>query len=107
MCFSKKKYVNNVSHDNEFLKDYAVKVNGLLIYAEENEKVKKELGALRDDFQYAVASASEKAKAIEKTIAKDFETLVAALQQPEWDEAEVLLMVKGLRRNIVEITSLR
>lgn len=105
--FGKKKYNKNITRDNEFLKDYSVKVNGLIIFIEDNEKVVSELNKLRDDFQYAVGSTDPKAKAVEKNIKKDFDTLAAMLQQPSWDEAEVLMLVKGLRRSIVEISSLR
>jgi hypothetical protein len=105
--FGKKKFDKNVSRDNEFLKDYAVKVNGLLFFVEENEKLTKELQALKDDFEFSVASSDPKAKAIEKKIVKDFDQLKATLQQSGWDESEVLMLVRGLRGSIVEITSLR
>ena len=105
--FGKKKHVKNVSRDNEFLKDYAVKVNGLLIYAEENEKITKELNALMDDFQYTVPSSQPEAKSIEKKIKKDFDSLTMTLQQSEWEEKDVSLLIKGLRRYLVEIGSLR
>ena len=57
----RKKYEKNVERDNEFLKEYSGKVNGLILFAEENEKVKTELKALQDDFQYCVASPDPKA----------------------------------------------
>ena len=59
------------------------------------------------DFQYAVATSSKEAKEIEKKITTDFEALAVALEQPQWEEAQVLLMIKSLRRSIVNITSLR
>lgn len=105
--FGKKKYDKNISRDNEFLKDYAIKVNGLIIFIDDNDKVKAELNQLKDDFQYAVGSTDPKAKAIEKNIKRDFDELAAKLQQPTWDEAEVLMLVKVLRRSIVEISALR
>lgn len=105
--FGKKKFDKNVSRDNEFLKDYAIKVNSLLFYVEENEKLTKELNALKDDFEFSVASSDPKAKAIEKRIVKDFDQLKSTLQQNGWDEAEVLMLIRGLRGSIVEITSLR
>lgn len=105
--FGKKKYDKNVTRDNEFLKDYAVKCNGLSFYVESNENVKKELNLLKDDFQYAVASTSPDAKKIEKKIKADFQTLTALLEQPDFDETQALVLVRGLRRSIVEITSLR
>lgn len=107
MGLFKKKYEKNVSRDNEFLKDYATKVNGLQIFVDNNQKVYDELEALKSDFQYTVASSSPEAKALEKKIKKDFEALAGALQQPEIAEAEVLIMIKGIRRSIVEISSIR
>jgi hypothetical protein len=107
MGFFKKSFQKNVTRNNEFLKDYAVKCNGLLLYIEENEKVQKELNALKDDFQYTVATNVRDAKALEKKIKKDFDALTALLQQDAWDEKEVLLLVRGLRRYIIEISSMR
>ncbi len=107
MGFFKKTFSKNVTRDNEFLKDYAVKCNGLLLYVEENEKVKNELNQLKDDFQYTVATDAKGAKNIEKSIKADFDALTAHLQQPEWDEAQALLLIRGLRRYIVEIASMR
>ena len=107
MGLFKKKYDRNITRDNEFLKEYAIKVNGLMFYVEENEKVKKELALLKDDFQYSVGSTDSAAKGIEKKIEKDMKALTALLQQSEWDENEALLLIRGVRRYIVEITSLR
>ena len=107
MGLFKKKYVKNVSRDNEFLKSYAVKTNGLLMFAENNAAVTAELNSLKDDFQYAVASSDKDAKALEKKIAADFDQLALTLEQPQWEEAQVLLAIKSLRRTIVNITSMR
>ncbi len=107
MGFFKKSFSKNVTRDNEFLKDYAVKCNGLLLYVEENEKVKKELNQLKDDFQYTVATDVKAAKNVEKKIKVDFDALTAHLQQLEWDEAQALLLIRGIRRYIVEISSMR
>ena len=107
MGLFKKKFEKNVSRDNEFLKSYAIKVNGLLIYTDKNEKVTEELRALANDFQYTVASAKAEAKKIEKDIAKEFEALSQKFQQPDWSEDEVILIIRNLRRYIFEIGSLR
>lgn len=107
MGLFKKKYQKNVTRDNEFLKNYAIKTNGLLIFTENNAAVTAELNTLKDDFQYAVATSDKDAKDLEKKIAADFEALAAALEQPQWEEAQVLLMIKGLRRSIINITSMR
>lgn len=106
MGFFKKRFEKNVTRDNEFLKRYAIKVNGLLIFTEENEKITGELKNLMNDFQYTVPSASADAKKLEKNIAKNFELLTRKLQQPDWSEEEVSIMIKKLRRNIVEISSM-
>ena len=107
MGLFKKKYQKNVSRDNEFLKNYAIKTNGLLILAEDNATVTAELNKLKDDFQYAVATSDKDAKDIEKKIATDFEQLATTLEQPQWEEEQVLLTIKALRRSIVNITSMR
>ena len=104
--FGKKKYAKNVSRDNEFLKEYAVKVNGLLVYVEENEKLTKELLQLKEDFQYTVASPEARARGVEKKIQHEFKKLTEALQQPTIAEDEASLLIKGLRRYIVEIASM-
>ena len=59
MGLFKKKYAKNISRDNEFLKHYAVKTNGLLLYAENNAAVTAELNNLKSDFQYTVASSNK------------------------------------------------
>ena len=107
MGLFKKKYEKNVSRDNEFLKRYAARVNGLLIFTETSETVTRELNALKDDFQYTVATFDKDAKSLEKKIATSFEKLANALEQPKWEEAEILLMIKSIRRLINEISSLR
>lgn len=107
MGLFKKRYAKNVIRDNEFLKNYAIKVHGLLLYTEENEKVTTALKSLMDDLQYTVASADSDAKGIEKKIKKEFEALTAALQQDAWNEADVLAHIKNIRRFIVEINAAR
>lgn len=107
MGLFKKKYQKNVTRDNEFLKNYAVKTNGLLIFAEDNATVTAELNNLKADFQYAVATSDKAAKELEEKIVADFEQLAQALEQPQWEEAQILLMIKAIRRSIVNITSMR
>ena len=107
MGLFKKRYAKNVTRDNEFMKEYAIKVHGLLMYTEENEKVTKELRAMMDDLQYTVASSDSHAKGVEKKIKKDFEALTKALQQAEWSESEVLLLIRNIRRYTVEISAMR
>jgi hypothetical protein len=107
MGLFKKKYDKYVTDTNEFLKTYAIKVNGLTLFAESDEAVKAELNAMRDDFQYAVPGASADAKAIEKKITHDFDTLSKTLEKSDYDKAEVLTLIRSIRRSIVEITALR
>ncbi len=107
MGFFKKTFSKNVTRDNEFLKNYATRCNGLLLYAQENEKVKSELTQLKDDFQYTVATDAKKAKDMEKKIKADFDALTALFQQPDWDEIQALMLIRGIRRYIVEISSMR
>ena len=90
--FGKKKYDKNVTRDNEFLKDYAIKTNGLMLYVEENEKVKKELTALKDDFQYTVATNIRDAKSVEKKIKKDF----APLYQPKILQNKIIFLHRAV-----------
>ena len=105
--FNKKKYNKNVTRDNEFLKTYAIKVHGLLLYTEDNAKVTKELKMMMDDFQYTVATADTDAKGMEKKITKEFDSLTSILQQDTWDESEALMCIRNIRRLIVEINSMR
>lgn len=107
MGLFKKRYEKNVSRDNEFFKKYAARVNGLLLFTENSEAVTAELNALKDDFQYTVATPDKAAKPIEKKITENFENLVSALEAPQWEEADVLRMIKIIRRSITEIGSLR
>ena len=107
MGLFKRRYSKNVVRDNEFLKNYAIKVHGLLLYTEGNEKVTSALKAMMDDLQYTVASADSDAKGMEKKIKKEFAALTAALQQDGWNEEDVLAHIKNIRRFIVEINSMR
>ena len=52
MGLFKKAFQKNATRDNQFFKNYAVKINALLRYTEDNEKVTTELKKLQDDFQY-------------------------------------------------------
>jgi hypothetical protein len=106
MGLFKKKYDKNVQSNNEFLKTYAIRVNGLMLFVPDG-KVKDELAALKDDLQYTVPSASQDALSLEKKISREFDSLTKALEKPDFDEAEVLTMIRVIRRIIVEISSLR
>ncbi|MBE6584878.1 MAG: hypothetical protein E7649_07920 [Ruminococcaceae bacterium] len=107
MGLFKKRYAKNVTRDNEFMKNYAIKTHGLLLYAEENEKVTTALKTMMDDLQYTVATPSHDAKSIEKKIQKEFDALTKSLQQPSWEEEQILVYIKNIRRYIVEISAIR
>lgn len=105
--FGKKKYAKNVTRDNNFLKDFAIKLNGLMRYTEENEKVTQALRKLQEDFQYTIATQVKDAKKTEARINELYEALKALLQQPEWDEQAVLMAIKNLGLEIDEINAMR
>ena len=105
--FGKKKYGKNVARDNAFLKDYAIKMNGLMRYTEENEKVTEALKKLQQDFQYTIATQLKDAKKSEARIEKMYNALKATLQKPEWDEQEVLSAIRNMGMEIDEINSMR
>ena len=107
MGLFKKTYEKNVTRDNECLKNYAIKTNGLLIFAENNAAVTAELNNLKADFEYTVATSDKAAKALEKKITADFDQLASALEQPQWEEGQILLMIKSIRRSIINITAMR
>ena len=69
--FGKKKYEKNMTRDNQFLKNYAIKVNGLINFTEGNEKVTQELEALKKDFQYSIGTSAKENKKLEKKIEND------------------------------------
>lgn len=105
--FGKKKYVKNVTRDNEFLKEYATKINALLFYAEGNEKVTQHLTMLQEDFQYTVATPSAAAKKMEKQLESQYAALNATMSQSSWNEAEVLGMINQMRATLVALMSER
>lgn len=107
MGLFKKSFQKNVTRDNQFFKNYAVKINALLRYTEENEKVTTELKKLQNDFQYTVATSDRHAKKIEGNIEKMYEELKAMLQQPTWDEQQVVFVIRNMGAEIDEINSMR
>ncbi len=107
MGFFKKRYSKNVARDNEFLKSYAVKCNSLALYAKDHEAVMREISVLQNDFQHTVPTNAAEAKVYEKKIEKDFETLMSILHQPDWEEDQVLLLIRNLREHIINISSIR
>jgi predicted RNA binding protein with dsRBD fold (UPF0201 family) len=105
--FGRKKYEKNVSRDNSFLKDFAIKLNGLMRYTEENERVTTALRKLQEDFQFTVATQVKDAKKVEARINELYESLKAMLQQPEWDEQAVILAIRNIGLEIDEINAMR
>lgn len=107
MGFFKKSFQKNVTRDNQFFKNYAVKINALLHYTEENERITEALEKLQNDFQYTVATSDRHAKKHEHCIEKMYKELKAMLQQPTWDEQQVLLIVRNIDAEIDEINAMR
>ena len=103
----RKRYEKGVTRDNTFFKNYAIKVNGLMRYVEENERVTTALQKLQHDFQFTGPSPSKEAKKIEARIEDQYEALKAALQQTEWDEKAVILMIQNIGMEIDEINAMR
>jgi acetyl-CoA C-acetyltransferase len=77
--FGKKKFNKNVTRDNIFLKDYAIKCNGLVFYVENNEAVKKELN-IPDEIFNVNGGAIALGHPIGCSGARVMTTLVHALQ---------------------------
>ena len=107
MGLFKKSFQKNVTRSNEFFKNYAIKINAFIRYAEGNDKVVSELQNLQSDFQYTVAAANKQAKKNEKNIDNMYEELKSIFQQPTWDEQKVLLIIKNMRMEIDEINATR
>ena len=105
--FGKKKYSKNIARDNTFLKDYAIKINGLLRFTEENEKVTAALKKLQEDFQYTIPTQDTDAKKVERSINKKYEELRAVITSPEWDEQAVLMMIRVIGLEIDDINAMR
>ncbi len=107
MPFFKKKVVENTQRDEVILAHYMVKINGLFSFAEGNDKVKGELEALQQKFQYTVPTAVPGAKDIEKDITATYAELEEMIMQPNWDEATVSLKIKTISKFIDDLNSLR
>ena len=107
MGFFKKAFQKNVTRDNHFFKNTAVKMNALMRYTEENEKVTEALKNLQHDFQYTVATPDKRAKKSEDNIDKMYDELKTLLQQSEWDEQQVLLIIKNIGAELDEISAMR
>ncbi len=104
----KTKRVKKVTHNNEFMKDCAIKVQGLIqIYGNDNENVKKALNQLAEDLTFTIPTSDPKAKAKEKEIEKGYEQLSALLKQPDWTEADVLAIIRNMSISLVEMNAMR
>ena len=103
--FGKKKYAKNFTRDDEFMKSYAIKINGLTRYAEGNDRLTEALVKLKEDFQYTIGSAAKPAKKNEANIDKMYNSLKEAFQKPELDEAGILLIIRNMGMEIDEINA--
>ena len=107
MGLFKKSFSKNVSRDNQFFKTYAVKMNALLRYTEDNETVSEAIKKVQDDFQYTVATSDKHAKKCEHNIEKMYEELKALLQQDAWNEQQVMTVLRNMGAEIDEINAMR
>ena len=108
MFFSKNKRMKKVSHNNEFMKNCAVKIQGLIdLYGEENANLAKALTQLAEELTFTVPTSDPKAKAKEKNIQKGYEQLSALLKQSDWSEDEALAIIKDMRLNLTEMNAMR
>ena len=103
--FGKKKYVQNFTNDNNFLKSYAIKINGLIRYVENNERVTKALEKLRDDFQFTIGTAAKSAKKNEARIDRLYDKLKNAFQTTQIDEEAVMLLIRNIGMELDEINA--
>ena len=107
MGLFKRRYEKNVARGDVFLKNFAIKINGLLRFTVENEKVTAELQKLQHDFRFTVATQAKEAKKVVARIEEKFEKLKETLQQPSWDEQAVILMIRKIGLEIDEINAMR
>ena len=101
----KETYVRNVENDNSFLKDFAIKVNGLMAYTKEHPAVTEELRKLKEDAQFTNASAQKSARKNEDKVEKLYEELKALLRQPDMNEANAILLIRDIAVEINEINA--
>ena len=72
MFLSKNKRMKKVSHNNEFMKDCAIKIQGLIsLYGEENEAVAKALNQLAEDLTFTVPTSDPKPKQRKRILKRD------------------------------------
>ena len=107
MGLFKKKYEKNVGQGDTFLKSYAIRINGLMRFAEGNAKVTDELQKLQHDFRFTVATPAKEGKKIEKRIEEKYEALKDTIQQTSWDEQAVILLIRSIGLEIDELNALR
>ncbi len=105
--FGKKKYQKNVARDNEFLRNYEVKINGLLPFVQSNSKITDALKELQEQFHYTVPSPHKDAKSYEQEIEKEYATLEKAVEQPALDETLILFSIHKINKQIENINASR
>ena len=105
--FRRKDPAGNATRDNIFLKDFAIKLNGLMRYTEDNEKVTASLKRLQNDFQFTIATTVKDAKKLEVAIEKKYDVLKKMLQEPEWDEVAVLKAIQNIGVELDELNATR
>ena len=90
----RKKFTKKVSHDEGALSKFAVTVNGLKLYADQNETVRLALERLQKNFSYTPANAKKTSAKILKEIAGALEKLKGTLEKENWDENDILHQIK-------------
>lgn len=105
--FNKGKNTERAMENNVYLKNYAVKINALMRYTENNKMVTMALEKLQEEFDTTVAVTHKEASKIQKKFDDMFEQLKSTLQQLNWDEAQVMLIIRNLGAELDEMNALR
>lgn len=103
----KGKMVANIERSNAFLKDFAIKIHGLMEFVREDEDLKKELNVLKDKFQFTNPSPRKEAKVNEKNIMKLYASLKELLKQDAYDSVQVVRLIREIGLEIDEINAKR
>ena len=106
--FGKKKYAKAFEKDNDFLKNFAVKISALLRYTEDNEKVTEKINKLKEDFVFTIAPPQNReVKKHQEEIERKYADLKSVLEQDEWDEKDVLKRISSIGAELDEINAIR
>ena len=101
----RKKYEKKIAHDRGDLAAYTTTVIGLKVYASKNEAVLSALNTLQDKFSYSSPNSQKTATKHLNAIHEGMKKLQASLEQPEWEENEVILQINELIVNIMHYSA--